>query len=150
MIIPGMRDVEAADLESMGALMPEGWYVATIVEANDVVSPNGNPYVGFVFQIANGPQAGRKLNDNVFFTSKSLPIAKAKLSALAYDTSSERQFNPGDFIGRGVSIKVEHEEGRSRDGLPRTWATVTVWKKVGDAPAAAPTGQPGVDEDIPF
>jgi len=149
MIIPSMRDVEVADLEQMGTIMPEGWYTATISEAEEGVSQNGKPFIQFMFTVANGPQQGRKIRDRVFFTREAMPIAKAKLTTIGYSTDQERQFQPGDFVGRGVSIKVEHEQGTNQQGLPRTWANVTVWKRVGDMQApAAPTA--GIDEDIPF
>lgn len=148
MQIPSMRDVEAADLETFGAIIPEGVYTATVIECEEGISQSQKPFIQFVFQIANGPMQGRKIRDKVFITREALPIAKAKLTAIGYNTDQERQLVPAEFIGRGISITVVHEQGNNRDGLPRMYANVSVWKKVG---AAQPAPQPqGIDDDIPF
>lgn len=156
MIIPGMRDVEAADLEAMGAILPEGTYLATCTDAEEGMS-NNNPFVQFKFKVVQ-PQAfaGKNLRDRVYFTEAAMPIAKAKLEAIGYDTQSDRQFNPADVVNRGVMLTVVHDSVL-KDGLPRIYANITVWKKAG-AGGAPQAGQPAMmntpavptDDDIPF
>lgn len=154
MNIPSMRDVEAADLQAFGQLLPEGEYVVTITDAEEKTSQKGTPYVEFTFTVVS-PVAyrGRQVRDRVYFSAAALPIAKAKLEAINYDTSSDRTFNPTDMVNRGCTIKVEHESGFNKENLPRTFANVTLWKKSGvstGATAAPSSSGPAADDDIPF
>jgi hypothetical protein len=152
MIIPGMNDVEQADLESMGVLVPEGVYLCKVEEAEEGTSDNQIPFIKFTFLITQPQEyAGKKLFDRVFFSQASLPFAKAKLAALSYDTSSAREFQPEQMRGRGVMLNVTHEQRFNKDGLPRTYATVTVWRKVGEGAPVPTVNQPAnPDDDIPF
>lgn len=151
MIIPGMRDVEQADLASFGTILPEGWYVCTVADAEEKSSQKGTPYVEFTFNVISPTEhRGKQVRDRVYFSTAALPIAKAKLSVINYNTDSDRQFNPADVVGRGVTVKVEHESGFNKEGLPRVFANVTIWQKSGADGAAPPPSAPGADDDIPF
>lgn len=152
MNIPSMRDVEAADLQAFGQLLPEGEYVVTITDAEEKTSTKGTPYVEITFSVVSPVQyRGRQVRDRVYFSAAALPIAKAKFDAISYDTSTDRVFNPGDMVNRGCVIKVEHESGFNKENLPRTFANVTLWKKSGATGTAAPSSSgPAADDDIPF
>jgi len=150
-IIPNMRDVEAADLEQMGAILPEGKYRATIADVETQTSQQGNEYLRFTFVISMpADHAGRKITDNVHFTQASLPISKAKLAAIGYVSEGDREFNPGDFQGRSLTIRVGHRAGINKDGLPRTYMDVTLWEKAGAQVSDTAPAPVVIDDDIPF
>lgn len=151
MIIPSMRDVEKADLENMGVLLPEGKYLCTIVEVTES-EPQDKPHLQFLFSVV-GPAdyAGQRVRDRVYFTQAAMPIAKAKLEAINYSTDTDRPFAAGDFVGRGVMLTIAHRTAMNSDNLPRVYMDVRVWAKVGEgatAPAAPVVIDP--DDDIPF
>jgi hypothetical protein len=151
-IIPNMRDVEVADLESLGTILPEGKYLCSVISVEPSEDGAQKPFLKFEFQVV-GPAdyAGKKLWDRVYLTNAALPISKAKLAAINFDTSSDRAFNAADFVGRGVMLTVAHRQGMNRDNLPRTFMDVSVWAKVGEGstPPPAPVAiEP--DDDIPF
>lgn len=151
-IIPNMRDVEVADLEQLGTILPEGKYLCSVVSVEPSEESGQKPYIKFEFQVV-GPAdyAGKKVWDRCYLTNAALPITKAKLAAINYDTSSDRPFNAADFVGRGVMLTITHRAGFSKDNLPRTYMDVSVWQKVGEGTAPPP---PPVaieaDDDIPF
>lgn len=154
MIIPSMRDVETADLESLGTILPEGNYLCTVVECEPSAESEQKQYIQFVFQVV-GPTdyTGKKIRDRCYLTTAAMPITKAKLEAIGYDTSTDRPFAAGDFLGRGVMLTVKHRQGMNKDNLPRTFMDVSVWQKVGEARTQAPAAAPVVidsDDDIPF
>lgn len=151
MQIPNMSDIEKADLESFGALLPVGKYLATIVEVEEGES-NNKPYIQVMFQVV-GPAdyAGKKVRDRIYLTNAALPISKAKLEAISFDTSTDRPFSQSDFVGRGAMLTIVHRSGTTKEGLPRIYMDVQVWAKVGEG--VAPTAPPVVldpDDDIPF
>jgi hypothetical protein len=153
MIIPNMSDVEKADLENLGVLLPIGKYLCTIIEAEPNENASEKPHIKFVFQVV-GPAdfAGKKIHDRVYLTTAAMSITKAKLEAINYDTSTDRPFAAGDFVGRGVMLSITHRQGTSKEGLPRTYMDVQVWQKVGEG-TTAPVAAPVVidpDDDIPF
>jgi hypothetical protein len=153
MIIPNMSEVETADLENLGVLLPVGKYLCSITEAEPNDNASEKPHIKFVFQVV-GPAdyAGKKIHDRCYLTSAAMPITKAKLQAINYDTSTDRPFASSDFVGRGVMLTIAHRAGTNKEGLPRTYMDVQVWQKVGEgttAPVAAPVAI-NPDDDIPF
>lgn len=153
MIIPNMSEVETADLENLGVLLPPGKYLCSIIEAEPNENATEKPHIKFVFQVV-GPAdySGKKIHDRCYLTTAAMPITKAKLQAINYDTSTDRPFAASDFVGRGVLLSITHRAGTSREGLPRTYMDVQVWQKVGEGtvvPPAAPVVL-NPDDDIPF
>jgi hypothetical protein len=103
-----LADVKELKFENV----PKGRYVAEVDESEYGMSQSsGSPMIKFVFKIAEGEYAGRKMPSWLSFSPKALPGTKANLNRIAPELVSQA-FQPrklcdeGYFIGRKVQIVV--------------------------------------------
>lgn len=119
--------------------LPEGAYEAEIVDAAEVTSKQGTPGINVKFAVAHD---GKTITvyDNLWATSKALPIVQQRLAAAGLPHNNEVDLAPSMLIGRHVVITIRHDEyqGEKKEKV-YNWA-----------PTGAPHDMTIDGDDIPF
>jgi hypothetical protein len=140
-----------------GGIVPEGQYLAQVVETKETRSAvKATPGIEVTFEIVGGPDAGRKLWDTLWLTQNAAGRVKWCLQSAGITVpNGPMNIDPFALQGKRVKLTVRHEQ-YEKDGETRTAAKVKSWDAPtsGFAPgtpgapaagAAAPSGS-----DIPF
>ena len=106
-----MAKVDFSDTQSgVYDPIPAGTYLATVFDAEERTSKEGNAYIAWEFAIQEGEHKGRHLWMNSSFSAKSLPYLKDLLKQLGMPEkklSGSLEFDPADFAGTECRLVVK-------------------------------------------
>ena len=126
--------------------IPDGNYLASIVEAKEGTSKNNNPKIDLHWRVESGPFEGRYVFDTLTFTEKAAGRVKAVLKALDFPADFKGDVPLDDLIGKSAMITVGTEVSTEID--PNTgepYAPRNKVKRVRPV-SAAPAGTTNFDK----
>jgi len=130
------------DLKMPGQLV-EGWYKATIIEAEFKLWPDSRPFISVGFEIdGEGEIAKGAYNLETDEGDRNVEqIKKLKALSVYAGLGAEGNYEPEDLLEKKVGVRV----GINKKGYPTVWETADLndeRKWLNDGVAA--------DEDVPF
>lgn len=145
--VPFTELIENAE-EISTEVVPVGKYPSRVLETEWVKTKTDKDMLKVVFEIAVGPNKGRKLYANLVISPESpkglgfffkdmetLGVTKAQLAANGADWAAE------EIIGNLVELVVKHGEYQNRPKAEVQWINVCK-EAVADVPASANTPPP--------
>lgn len=96
--------------------IPEGDYPVRVKEITHETSSSGNPYLKWVFEVADGKHKGKQLFHNTSLQPQALFNLRNTLEALQYPVSSEAmKINLDELTGLEAAVAVELENYQGKD-----------------------------------
>ena len=103
-----MPAIDFSQVEDLKPI-PQGTYLASVVEAKPGVSQNQNPKIDLRWKIEEGEFENRNVFDTLTFTVKALGRVKSTLMALDFPADFQGEVNPDDLVGKTAYIVVDIE-----------------------------------------
>lgn len=100
-------DVKSSSFEPL----PAGWYHVIVnsvkeSEAGDNAKNPGAPMLNMEYVVQSGDYEDRHVFENVTIVQTTLWKLKGILEAMNYDVSGELEFDPDDFVGNELQVKL--------------------------------------------
>ena len=95
--------------------LPRAWYLASIVEAKEGVSKQGNVKMDLRWKVEEGEFEGRNVFDTLTFTQKALFRVKATLKGLGFPDDFSGEISGDDLVGKTARILVDIEQSETLD-----------------------------------
>lgn len=133
---------------SAGAILPPGLHDVRIESAEDGTSSGGHPQVALQMSAIGGDHAGFGVRDWLTLTPSALGRIRQFLEAVKVEIpSGDFEFPTSKCVGRTVRVLVAEQDKNDGSGDKRT---VVAAYMPAEGTAAAASGAPKSDDDIPF
>jgi hypothetical protein len=100
-----MPAIDFSQVEDLKPI-PEGWYLASIVEATPGISQNQNPKIDLRWKVESGEYENRNVFDTLTFTAKAMGRVKSALLALDFPPDFQGEVESDDLVGKTANIMV--------------------------------------------
>lgn len=130
--------------------IPAGWYTVKIIESEGAPTKDqSGAYLKLVFEVIDGPCAGRKVFDRLNLHNKNqqtVDIAYSQLSAICHATGVIQMSDTSQLHGKPLLAKVTVKQG---DGTYAPSNEIKGYKAVGDGGVATGAGVGGNTAGVP-